>query len=119
MFEILSQSTDKTLVAHMGGEITSEEYQQFTDEVEKRLKAGGEVSLVLDLKGVEFYKDFDAMKKDFEFGKGDYKKLHRVALVSEEKWMERVTRLFGVFSPVHQKHFAEGKLDEAIAWASA
>ena len=37
------------------------------DEVEKRLKTGGDVNLVLDLKGVEFYKDFDAMKKDFNF----------------------------------------------------
>ncbi len=58
------------------------------------------------------------MKKDFKFSSGDYKKLYRVALVSEEKWMERVTKLFGVFSPVHQKHFHEGTLDEAVAWAN-
>jgi len=118
MFEILKQSTDKTLVAHMSGEISGAEYQQFTDALEERFKKGGEVDLVLDLSGAKFYADFEAMKKDFEFSTGGYKKLRRVALVGEEKWLKNINKLFGAFTHTKEKHFPEDKLQEAIDWAN-
>ena len=118
MFEILPQSTDKTLVCHMSGEITGPEYQQFTDALQQRFDKGAEVDLVLDLSGVKFYADFEAMKKDFEFSTGGYKKLRRCALVGEEKWLKNINKLFGAFTHTKEKHFPEGKLQEAIDWAN-
>jgi hypothetical protein len=52
--EILNQSTDKTLVVHISGEISGEEYQGFVKALDECFVKGDEVNLVLDLKGVEF-----------------------------------------------------------------
>lgn len=119
MIEILPQSTDTTLAVHFSGEISGQEYQQFLDALEPHLKSSGQVNLVCDLAGVQFYGDLDAAKKDFAFGFGDYGQIHRAAFVGDQKWIELFTRLIGPFTHVEEKHFPAGQLEEAFTWASA
>jgi len=119
MYEVLGQSTETCLVIRFSGKVTGEEYQQFLNAVDERLKAGEKISLVLVLSGFEFYGDLEAAKQDFKFGFGEYKQIHRVALVGDQKWISWFTRLIGPFTHAEEKHFPEGQLDAACQWAGA
>ena len=44
MLAILEERTANTLVAHIGGKATGEEYQRLVDAVEERAKHGGGLS---------------------------------------------------------------------------
>jgi anti-anti-sigma regulatory factor len=71
MIEILPLSSESCLAVHFSGKVSGSEYQQFTDALSERLKAGGKVSLVLELTGFEFYGDLDSAKKDLKLGFGE------------------------------------------------
>lgn len=117
MIEILPLSSESCLAVHFSGKVTGSEYQQFLDALSERLKAGGKVSLVLELSGFEFYGDFESVKKDFKFGFGEYKHIHRAALVGDQKWIEWFTRLIGPFTRAEEKHFLAGQINAAYQWA--
>jgi hypothetical protein len=119
MIEILEQTTETRLVVHFSGKITGEKYQKFLNAVNDRLATHEKVNLVVELSDVEFYGDFEAAKKDFEFGFGDYKRIHKAAFVGDKKWIEWFTRLIGPFTRTEEKYFREGQFDEAYAWATA
>ena len=88
------------------------------DALQERLKTGNQVSMVVEFAGFEFYEDFEAAKQDFKFGFGDYKHIHRVAFVGDQKWILWFTRLVGPFTRAEEKQFPVGQLEEAINWAS-
>ena len=119
LYERLSHSTETCLAVRFSGKVTGEEYGQFLNAVDERLKAGEKVSLVLVLSGFEFYGDFAAAKKDFKFGFGEYKHIHRAAFVGDQKWIEWFARLIGPFTRAEEKHFPEAQLEAASSWACA
>ena len=93
--------------------------QLFLDALGERLKTGDQVNLVVEFAGFEFYDDFEAAKQDFKFGLGDYKHIHRAAFVGDQKWIEWITRFFGLFTRTEEKHFPEGQFEAAFSWACA
>jgi hypothetical protein len=119
MIELLNQSTAACLVVHFSGKVAGSEYQQFLDALEERLKKSDSVNMVAVLTGFEFYGDFDAAKKDFKFGFGEYKRIRRAAFVGNQKWIDWFTRLIGPLTPAEEKHFPEDQLQAAFDWASA
>ena len=119
MIEILEQSTSSCLALHFSGKVTGQEYQQFLDALDERLKTGEKVALVVEFTGFEFYGDFEAAKMDVKFGFGEYKHIHRAAFVGDQKWLAWFTRFIGPFTRAEEKQFPAGQLEEAISWASA
>jgi len=116
MIEILPQSTSGCLAVHFSGKVNGDEYQQFLDALGKRLGTAEKVSLVLKLSGF-VYGDFETVTKDIKFGFGEYKHIQRVALVGNQKWIAWFTRLMGPFTRAEEKHFPEGQIEAAFAWA--
>ena len=104
---------------HFSGKVTGQEYQQFLDALSEHLKSSSQVSLVLELAGFEFYEDFESAKMDLKFGFGEYRHIHRAALVGDQKWITWFTRAVGPFTRTEEKHFPEGLLEAAITWAAA
>lgn len=119
MLEILGQSTETCLVVRFTGKVTIEEYQQFLEEINERLKESEKVNLVLALPGFEFYDDFATARKDFQFAFAEYKQVRRTALVGDQKWIDWFTHLIGLFTRAEEKHFPEDQFEEACSWACA
>lgn len=119
MFEILPESTSTCLVVRFSAKLTGQEYQQFLNAIDERLKTNDKVSLVCEFVSFEFYGDLAAAKEDFRFAFGTYKHIHRAAFVGDQKWIEWFTRLIGPFTRAEEKHFLAGQLEAAIQWASA
>ncbi len=119
MIEILEQSTGACLAVRFSGSVTGEEYQQFLDAIGYRLRNRDKVCLICELKGFDFYGDFEAARKDFKFGFGEYKRIYRAAFVGDQKWLEWFIRLIAPFTKVEEKHFSADQFDEALNWACA
>jgi hypothetical protein len=119
LIEIREQSTPSCLAMRFSGKVTGAEYQQFLDAIIERLQAGSPVSLVIELTGFDFYGDFESAKKDFKFGFGEYKHIHRAAFVGNQKWISWFTHFVGPFTRAEEKHFAAGQFDAAYSWACA
>ena len=117
MIEILNQTTESCLVVHFSGKVTGGEYQKFIDALAEKFSASEKVNLVLELTGFEFYGDFESAQKDFKFGFGEYKRIHRAAFVGDRKWMDWFTRLIGPFTKAEEKYFPEDQRDAAFTWA--
>jgi hypothetical protein len=117
MFEILPQSTDTCLVGHFSGKVTGEEYQHFLTAVEERVQAHGTVNLVVQLTDLALYGDWDAMKKDWQFAFGAYKRVERAAFVGDQKWIAWFVELTNPITKAEEKHFATDQLDQACDWA--
>jgi hypothetical protein len=101
------------------GRVTGQEYQQFLNAIQARLKTGEKVGLVCEFVGYDFYGDFESAKKDFKFGFGEYKRIHRAAFIGDQKRIEWFTRLIGPFTRTEEKHFPEGQFVPALSWAGA
>jgi SpoIIAA-like len=117
MIEILPQSTQTCLAVHFSGKVTGQEYQQFLDAIDERLKNNAKVNLVCELVDFDFYSDFESAKKDIKFGFGAYKHIHRAAFVGEKKWIEWFTRLIGPFTKAEEKYFSHDQREAAMNWA--
>ena len=117
MFEILPQTTDTCLVGHFSGKVSGEDYQHFLTAVDERLKTHGKVNLVVQLTDMEFYSDWDAFKKDWQFAFGAYSKLERAAFVGDQKWIAWFVELTNPLTKAEEKHFAAHQLAQACEWA--
>jgi hypothetical protein len=118
MIEILPQSTENCLAFRFSGKVTGQEYQQFLDAIEPRLKSSEKVNLVCELVGFDFYGDFESTKMDFKFGFGEYKHIRRAAFVGDQKWIDWFTRLIGPFTRAEEKHFPADQFEAAFSWAN-
>ena len=117
MFEILKQTTETCVVVHFSDKVTGEEYQQYLNAVAERLKAQGKVNLVVQMTGFTFYGDWDAFKKDWQFGFGAFARVERAAFVGDQKWIEWFVKLTNPFTRTEEKYFAANQLDQACEWA--
>ena len=117
MVEVLASSTDSCVVVRFSGKVKGDEYKQFLDAVDERLKSHDGINMVADLSEFEFYGDFEAFKEDFHFGSHQYRKVRRAAFVGDQKWIELFVKLMGPLYRAEEKRFPTGKLAEACAWA--
>ena len=119
MYEALPESTDTTMVVRFGGKVSGDDYQAFLEDLDARMKAGGPISLVLDLQDFEFYGDLESARLDMKFGLDEYRRIHRAAFVGDQKWIALVTKLMGPFTHAEEKQFPADQLAEAEVWASS
>jgi hypothetical protein len=117
MFEILTQTTETCLVGHFSGKVTGEDYQQFLNAVDERLKNNSKVNLEVQLTDFAFYDDWKALKKDWQFAFGEYARVERAAFVGKEKWIEWFVELINPLTKADEKHFAVNQLAQACEWA--
>lgn len=118
MYETLDESTQTCLVCRISGKVTSEEYQQFQEAVNERIKTNHKINLVVLLSNFEFYGDISAARMDLKFAFDEYKHIRRAAFVGDQMWIDWFTRLIGPFTRAEERHFPDGELEAAFDWAS-
>jgi hypothetical protein len=119
MIEILPRSSETCLAFLFSGKVTGQEYQQFLEAIEARLKTDEKVSLVCEFVDFDFYGDFESAKEDFKFGFGEYKRIRKAAFVGDQKWIDWFTRYFGPVTRTEEKHFPAAEFEAAFEWACA
>jgi hypothetical protein len=96
------------------GKITTAEYRTFLARLEEMLSEASPISVmveVVDLEGVEP----GALLSDLKFGLTHLKSFHRMALVGDNPWLDRITRIPNPF-PVEVRAYHEKDRHEAWDW---
>ncbi len=117
MFEILSQSTPGCIGFKVSEKISAEDYDKLMPVIDKAIEEQGEINMLVlieDFKGVS---EWEAVKKDYNFGTQEYKKVERCAFVSDKDWHKWMVKIMDPFTRrTEEKYFETGQLEEAWAW---
>ena len=117
MFEILSQSTPGCIGFKVSEKISTEDYDKLMPVIDKAIEEQGEINMLVlieDFKGVS---EWEAVKKDYNFGTQEYKKVERCAFVSDKDWHKWMVKIMDPFTRrTEEKYFETGQLEEAWAW---
>jgi hypothetical protein len=114
----VKDSPANVLVVELDDQLEKDDFTEvFTPAVERLVAATGELRVVL------VYPDFDGISagaawEDFKTGMGNWRRWRRIALVTDEKWMERSLKAFAWMKPGDVKHFPMSERPAAITWAA-
>jgi hypothetical protein len=111
MFTWMQESQGDIVALRASGRLTHTDYEEFTAEMERRMRQYGAVRVLLDLEDFHGW-DFDAAWADFTFGLKHLGRLERCAVVGDKKWEEWLTALGKPFFKV--RYF--DRFEEAAAW---
>jgi hypothetical protein len=119
MLQFMNNLPDHVVGIHAVGEVTKDDYDQVLkprlDDLEKRQ---GEINylLVLDNNVQDF--TVAAWWQDFLVGIKHFTHWNKIAVVSDQKAVERFTNFFTHFIPGKSKGFPSDQEQEAIQWIS-
>ena len=103
----------------VGGRITHEDYEGILPDLEKVIAEHGALRCVVRMGEIEWIQP-RAIMDDLTFDVRHAGDREKVALVTDTRWQEWVTRVWGALLPtVAVKCFAPEDFDQAEAWARA
>ena len=113
MFTVLPGVAGNVLAARASGTLTTEDYRQFTSELEQRIRRYGGVRVFLELDDFHGW-DLGAAWADFAFGLKHLGDFQGCAVVGDKKWEEWLTDLGRPFFKV--RYFDRSEKTEAWDW---
>ena len=94
-------------------DLTAEDYEKMTPELEKLIDEYGKLNLLFDMSGVEQVKPTAAWR-DLKFDARHLSDFKRVAIVGNAGWQEAFTRLGNPFTSAEVRYFSS--VAEATDW---
>ncbi|EAR62333.1 STAS/SEC14 domain-containing protein [Neptuniibacter caesariensis] len=117
MLYVLPETTGDIIVLQANGTLTTQDYTEtFLPLFEHVKNTHPEVRLL-----ITFAPDFEgfeagAIWEDAKFGLHHNKDFYRVAIVSNEKWMEWMTKVADLLTQGEMRHYRMTQLLEALRW---
>lgn len=114
---------DGVLGFKVSGEVSRTDYDEvLMPPIRKLIEDGGKVKAVCqigpDFHGYDKDAEWDDVKQGAEWGIGPHDDWHRIAVVTDEKKLRKVTKIFGWLAPGEAKLFRVSELEKAADWAS-
>lgn len=116
MLRQLEQSRDDVVGYSVGGEITDQEFQQLASELRDAIAMHGRVRVLFRLTDVSLQSFFTALDDRFRFVQEHAEDIERVAIVSDDKAAQWLSKLADAFRPVETRHFPRDEEQQAWAW---
>ncbi len=107
----------KLIWIYVHGTIHTGPYRELAEWMEGIITENKPVSFLIDLEDLEGV-DFGAVMTDLKFGLRHVGDIHRMALVGDQKWTQRLASLPNPFS-MEIRAFPENEEHEAWDWASS
>jgi hypothetical protein len=115
MIKVLDDMPDGVIGLEASGEVTSEDYRDvMVPLLTKALEQGGVRLLYVLAEHTKF--TAGAAFADAKLGLTHLKGWERIAVVSDEDWLENSIKAFGWMMPGEVKMFDDDEVDEAKAW---
>jgi hypothetical protein len=115
MIEKLEQSSGNTIGFKVSGTITKEDYAVLVPEVESLVDQMGDINILMDLSDFRWEK-INAWGADMKFGSTYRKKIDKMAIVGDKKWMKWMTSIADPFYAREAKFFQTDESDAAWVW---
>lgn len=120
MIEIIKGLSPATAGFRATGKVTSEDYEGvLMPEVNRISKAFPKINFLLILDTEVGNYSLGAWIDDALVGLKHLFKWHRVAIISDQKMIKKITDVFGHLVPGEYKGFQKEELEEAKKWVSA
>ena len=102
------------------GEVTKEDYENvLVPEIERVDKQHGHIHFMMEMATPSKNFSLGAWLQDAWHGLKHYRGWKKVAIVADEKTIEKITNLFSAIIPGTSKGFALSQLDEAKQWVAS
>lgn len=119
MLEVMHEVPANVVGFRASGEVTKDDYETvLIPTVDKAAKQFGELHFLLVLETDVKNFTLGAWLNDAKVGIKHLTKWNRMAIVSDQKSVEKVTDFLSYLMPGESKGFEMAELDEAIAWVS-
>lgn len=116
MMNVIRDMPAHILAIHASGTITEDDYKNvLIPETEKQLGQDEKISMLFVLDGLAHF-NFAAMWEDTKYGVKHWTQFRKIALVTDEKWVSDMTRLFIPFFPGEVKLYPMDELEDAKEW---
>ncbi len=120
MIEHLAGFPDKVLGFVYSGQVTRADFDGvLVPAVMKALETQKTVRIYCEVRPDFSGIDAGAVWEDLKLGIGHLAAWERVAVVTDNKWIEQATRFYSVLSPCPMKTFLPSETAQARAWITA
>lgn len=120
MIQLIPDMPDYVAAFIAKAEVTKQDYENvLMPQVDKVSKAFGKINFLLVLDTSVRNYTLGAWFDDIVVGVKHITKWHRVAIVSRQGLIKKVTNIFGHLVPGEYKGFAMNELNKAITWVSS
>ncbi len=113
--KLREEAEGKIVILNLSGKIATEDYEHFTPEVERAVKAHGKVRMLVRMHDFHGW-TLGAALEDKQFGLQHFSDIERLALVGETRWEVGMALFCKPFTKATIRYFDESKADEATKW---
>lgn len=116
MLRQLEQSHDNILGFSVGGDLTDGEVQQAISRMRDAIAQHTKIRVLFRLTDMTLSSFFTALDKRFDFLRQHADDIERIAVVSDDKATELLSKLGAVLGGIENRQFSLDKEDEGWAW---
>jgi hypothetical protein len=120
MLELMTNVPPHVAAFRATGEVTKDDYEKvLIPAIDKAAKEYGALHFLMVLETDISNFTLGAWMDDAKVGLKHFTKWYRMAIVTDQKGVEKFSDLFGIVVPGETKGFALSEINEAIEWVSA
>lgn len=101
------------------GEITKAQYDEVFPEIDRLAKREGEINYLVKLNTPLKNITAGVWWDDFKLAMRHFSKWHRMAIITNDKVIDKLADIFGFAFPGEAKTFGMAEYTEAVTWVSA
>lgn len=115
MIQFLDVSERDTIAARVVGKISEKDVESAAEEIDRRLEEG-KVNMYLELDHFEGYEP-KAFFKDLQLTLKHFNDFEKVALVSQEEWLDTMAEITDDFVPgIEARYYRLEERPQALRW---
>ena len=116
MIQFLDVSEQDTVAARVVGQIDEKDVEKAAKEIDRRLEEEGLINMYLELDHFEGYEP-KALFKDLRLMLRHFDNFKKVALVSQEEWLDAVSEITENLDPgVKARYYRIEERPQALRW---
>lgn len=116
MIELIDLNSPKAVGLRLTGRVEEADMARIIKAIEEKLAHTEQVAVYVELDSFTGI-SFEALVEDIRFALPNFRKFNKKAVVSDKRWVEKLTRVADKFLPSHElRHFAPDQKEEARAW---
>jgi hypothetical protein len=105
----------KIVEVHATGQLTAEDYRDFTPEIERLIERHGKIRVLFHMDDFHGWSP-SGLWEDIKFDAANFNKIELLAVVGESKWQEWMADFCKPFTTAEIRYFQEENLEEARTW---
>jgi len=113
--QLNEESGGKVLVVHVGGKLTTADYEHFVPEFERLVRQHGKLRVLFDMAGFHGWEG-GALWQDIKFDMKHFGDIERLAMVGETQWQHGMAAFCKPFTKATIRYFDHAEAGEARKW---